>query len=158
SRAPAFGGGGFDAGAEFFTAPIEAWLEREGIIMPAVIGHSLGGLCAVELALRGRVRLRRFILIGGMGLGPQMTYLSRFFFRAGPERIGRGLGRAIFERIAPPVDTPEGRRNADLDYELYTASPRHDAARAFDALYPTWGPVPHRLARLREIDAPALLL
>jgi pimeloyl-ACP methyl ester carboxylesterase len=129
SSAPPFTGGDFEAGIDFFTAPIEAWIEGEGFGAPTLMGHSLGGLVAVELALRGRVSPRRLVLIGAMGLGPQMTYLSRIFFRAGPERLARRLGPTLFNRIVPAIDTPEGRRHAALDYELSTAS-EHKRRRA----------------------------
>lgn len=159
SSAPVFSGSDFDAGADFFTTPVEAWLDSERIHAPTVIGHSLGGLVAVELALRRRIAPRRLMLIGGMGLGPQMTYTSRLFFRAGPERSARRLGKTLWSRLMPATaDTPDGRRRAALDYELCAASERVEASRAFDALYPTFGGVPHRLSRLHEITAPTLVL
>lgn len=158
SAAPAFPGGGFEAGVDFFTAPVEAWLDHEQIHAPLIMGHSLGGLVAVELGLRRRIAPQKLVLIGAMGVGPQMTYSSRLFFRAGPERLAQRVGPALFNGIVAPPDTAEGRRLAALDHEIYAASARRDAARAFDALYPFTGPVPHRRERLHEIDAPTLVL
>lgn len=158
SAAPRFEGEGFEAAVAYFAAPIEAFLVREGLSAPALIGHSLGGLCAVELALRRRIAPRKLVLIGGMGLGPAMSYASRLFFRAGPERLARRLGPALFRRIVPAPATRDGERIASLAYELYTAHERREPARAFNALYPALGPVPHRLARLGEIEAPTLVL
>jgi pimeloyl-ACP methyl ester carboxylesterase len=87
-----------------------------------------------------------------------MTYASRIFFRAGPERLARALGPAVFCRIFGVPKTKDGPRTAALRYELHAARERQDGARAFDALYPTLGPVPSRLSRLSEITAPALVL
>ena len=57
-----------------FVDPIEACLAAEvaagrapGL---ALVGHSLGGLVALELALRARLPVRRLVLIDAMGLGP----------------------------------------------------------------------------------------
>jgi pimeloyl-ACP methyl ester carboxylesterase len=158
SAAPRFEGAGFEAGAAYFAAPIEAWLTREGIAAPALIGHSLGGLCAVELALRRRIEPRRLVLIGGMGLGSAMSYASRLFFRVGPERLARQLGATLFGRLLGERDTEDNARAAALNHELHAARRRRFAARAFNALYPALGPVPHRLGRLGEIEAPVLVL
>lgn len=157
SAAPRFEGAGFEAGASYFAAPIEGWLTREGIVAPALIGHSLGGLCAVELALRRRIEPRRLVIIGGMGLGPAMSYASRLFFRVGPERLARRLGSTLFGRLLGERDTDDKARPAALNHELHAAH-RPSAARAFDALYPALGPVPHRLGRLGEVEAPVLVL
>ena len=50
-----FRGGGPEDALSFFLHPIEAWLVDEGIAAPALVGHSLGGFVALELALRRRV-------------------------------------------------------------------------------------------------------
>jgi len=149
-----------------FVDPIEACLAAEVAAGRAaglsLVGHSLGGLVALELALRARLPVRRLILIDGMGLGPAMTGAGRTFFRLHPERLLRWLGPRLFGRLNPSPPTPLGRRVAALELELLaapTAAPaRAAAARAFDALCPLSGPVFHRRARLREIAAPVFLL
>jgi len=155
-----------EAALAAFVDPIEACLAAEvaagrapGL---ALVGHSLGGLVALELALRARLPVRRLVLIDAMGLGPAMTRAGRLFFRLHPERLLRWLGPRLFGRLNPSPATPLGRRVAALELELLaapTAAPaRAAAARAFDALCPLWGPVFHRGARLREIAAPVWLL
>ncbi|MCC6554299.1 MAG: alpha/beta fold hydrolase [Polyangiaceae bacterium] len=159
SSAPSSPGAGFEEGLRFFVEPVEELLARQGLGEAAIAGHSLGGLVAVELALRGRVRPPKLVLIDAMGLGPAMTYPSRAYFRAGPERLARRLGRALFSRLTPPAGTELGRRAAALHHELCAIpSGRAAPAAAFDALFPMRGPVPHRLDRLREIEAEALVL
>ena len=149
-----------------FVEPIEVCLAGEvaagrssGL---ALCGHSLGGLVALELALRARLPVRRLVLIDSMGLGPAMTGAGRVFFRLHPERLLRWLGPRLFGRLNPSPPTPLGRQVAALELELLAARgaapARAAAARAFDALCPLVGPVLHRRARLGEIRVPVFLL
>ena len=143
----------------FFVEPVEALLVQLALGPAAYVGHSLGALVGVELALRGKVPLERLVLIGPMGAGPSMTLLSRLFFRAGPERLARWLGRSGYARLMPGLpSTPMNERLNALDYELLTASARAEAAAAFDALCPLRGPRLHRQARLGEVKVPTFLL
>ncbi len=156
-----------EAALAAFVEPVERLLQAEVTAgrAPAgfaLVGHSLGGLIALELALRGRLPVRRLALIDGMGLGPAMTGVSRLFFRLHPERLARWLGARLFGRLNPSPPTPLGRRLAALELELLTAPAaapaRAGAARAFDRLCPLIGPVFHRRARLGEIAVPVFLL
>ena len=159
SRGHRFAGRGVEAAIAFFVDPIEAWLAAEDLPAPALMGHSLGGLVALELALRGRVTPGALVLIGPMGTGPEMTYGSRLFFRAGPERLARALGRAAFSRVIGAPDAPHGPRLSELTHELHAVDGgRPDATAAFDTLVPLVGPVPHRRPRLGTIDARTLVL
>ncbi|WP_426736428.1 alpha/beta fold hydrolase [Myxococcus faecalis] len=148
-----------EEGVGFFTAPVEALLEQLAPGPVSVVGHSLGGLVGVELALRSRVPVERLVLVDAMGLGPDMARKARAFFRAGPERLARSLGPWAWARMMPPAPTPLGERLGALDYELMSAPGGHDeAARAFDSLVPLMGPVFHRRERLGEVTAPVLLV
>ena len=159
SQARSFRGGGFEAGLAFFTDAIERWIVAEHHKGAAIAGHSLGGLVAIELARRGHAAPSKLVLIGGMGLGSAMTHASRVFFRIGPERLALRLGRAAFERLNAPPNTPDGPRLAALGFELYAVRRgRPNASAAFDALCPLFGPVPHRADSLAQIKAPTLVL
>jgi pimeloyl-ACP methyl ester carboxylesterase len=145
-----------------FVDPIEACLAAEvesgratGL---SLVGHSLGGLVALELALRARLPVRRLVLIDAMGLGPAMNRAARVFFRLHPERLLRWLGPRLFARLNPSPPTALGRRVAALELELLAAPRTAPAARAFDAFCPLSGPVFHRGARLREVTVPVFLL
>ncbi len=158
SRGVAFAGGGVEAALAFFVDPVEAWLTAEGVAAPEIVGHSLGGLVAIELALRRRVAPAALALIASMGVGPAMTHASRLFFRAGPERLTRALGPRVLARLAPPPAGPDSARLGALGSELAAVPGGYPAgAAAFDALVPLAGPVPHRGDRLHEIDAPTLV-
>ena len=146
-------------GVSFFTGPVEELLLERGVGPVVVVGHSLGGLVAVELALRGRVPVERLVLLDAMGLGPEMTRTARLFFRAGPERVARRLGPRLFHRLLPPPETPLGQRLGMLGYELLAVPEgRPEAAKAFNTLVPLVGEVFHRRERLPEVRQPVLLV
>jgi len=143
----------------FFTDPLEAWLLREGLVGASIVGHSLGGRVALELALRGAARPDRLVLIGSMGLGPEASLVSRLFFTIGPERLARALGPRAFHKISHHADDALGRRLDALGFELYAKEGgRADAARAFRGINPLLGPVPHVRARLPEIEVETLVV
>lgn len=146
-------------GVRFFTEPVEELLLKLELGPMAVVGHSLGGLVAMELALRGKVPVERLVLIDAMGLGPEMTPLARTFFRAGPERVARTLGPKQFDRLIPPPETPLGRRLGALAYELLAVrGGRPRAAKAFNTLVPWLGGVFHRRAQLASVKQPVMLV
>lgn len=150
-----YDGGDAASAIAFFVDPIEAWMEAEGLTDAVVMGHSLGGLVAVELALRARVAPRALVLIAPMGVGAEASLAARLFFRLGPERVARVAGPASFAKIT----SAEGPRAAALAFELHAVpGGRPDASRAFDALMPLVGPLPNRRERLGSIDAPALVI
>lgn len=146
-------------GVRFFTEPVEELLATLAPGPVAVVGHSLGGLVALELALRRKVAVERLVLIDSMGLGPEMTPLARAFFRAGPERVAKTLGPQLFDRLLPPPETPLGRRLGALGYELLAVpGGRPQAAKAFNTLVPLVGGVFHRGEQLETVKQPVLLV
>ncbi|AUX47464.1 alpha/beta hydrolase [Sorangium cellulosum] len=159
ASSPPFEGGGFEEGLRFFVEPVEELLLEMDLGGAALVGHSLGALVAAEIALRRRARPRKLALIAAMGVGPVMTASSRAYFRASPERLVRVLGAGLFRRVHPPRPTPLGERLAALHNELYAVPDGRVApVAAFNALFPAFGPVPHRLSRLGEIDIETLVL
>lgn len=155
SRGYRFDGGGAEAAIDFFADPIESWILSEGLRSPAIIGHSLGGRAAIQIGLRRRAEARALVLIAPLGVGPEANLAARLFFRAGPERVARIIGPSAFARVMGNA----GPRAAALSYELHTIpGGRSDASRAFDALVPLRGPVPHVRDRLAGLDVPALVI
>jgi pimeloyl-ACP methyl ester carboxylesterase len=146
-------------GVRFFTEPVEELLLKLELGPMALVGHSLGGLVALELALRGKVPVDRLVLMDAMGLGPEMTPLARIFFQAGPERVARTLGPKRFGRLMSPPETPLGRRLGALGYELLAVpGGRPRAAQAFNTLVPWLGGVFHRREQLASVKQPVLLV
>lgn len=146
-------------GLRFFVEPVEELLATLAPGPMTLVGHSLGGLVSLELALRGRVPVERLVLMDAMGLGPELGGTSRLFFHVGPERVARSLGPWAFGRISPMPDTPLGQRLGALEYELLAVKEgRPEATKAFNKLVPLVGEVFHRAGALSQVKQPTLLL
>lgn len=150
-----------EEGLALFADPIEGALGPENPVLRGaavvLVGHSLGGLVAVEVALRGRVAVAGLVLIGAMGLGPYVTPYARTYLRAGPERLARIS--AMFGRKADAGrDSPS--EMSELRRELYLVRRRErvSAKQAFDTMVPLVGDALNRRERLREISVPTLLI
>ncbi|NUP05171.1 MAG: alpha/beta hydrolase [Polyangiaceae bacterium] len=147
--------GGPEDALDRFVAPIEDLLAAEGPIV--LVGHSLGGLVSLEIALRRRVDVRGLVLVASMGLSPYVSPTARAYLRFGPERaarLNRFLGRA--PRGLTGAAVPE---LGQLRVELHLA--RHAAKLAkpaFDALVPIAGDGLNRRDRLGEVRVPTLLV
>ena len=158
SGAAPFDGSRPEDGLRFFVDPVEDLLasmppSEGGLIL---IGHSLGGLCALAIALGKRVPVRAIGLVGAMGLGPTMTTSSRLYLRSSPERLARIRARLGLTSRG----TNSGASDLDaLRVELLTVrGGRPQASRAFDTMVPLVGPVFHLRDRLGEVQCPVLLL
>ncbi len=133
----------------WFAEPVERVAIEEGPVV--LVGHSLGGLVALSIALGRRADVRALILIGSMGLSPVILPKARLYLRAGPERLAR-LG-ALFGR---------GGRGGPIDRlrrELYLVrGGRPQPSAAFDRLVPLMGPGYNLAHRLSELAVPTLLV
>lgn len=151
-------GGGAEAGLAFFVEPVEAALGELGLDRPVLVGHSLGGLVALAIALRGRVAPAALVLIDAMGLARTVRARARLYYRADPERLARWqrpLRAAANALRGAPPSVPEALRRELLEVR----GGRRDAARAFGAMCPLVGDVFHlEEAALARIAAPALLV
>jgi len=146
-------------GIEYFVGPIEdalATVER-----PVLVGHSLGGYVALEIALRRRRELAGLVLVDAMGIAETIPLAARAYLRFGPERLARlrGLTHPFGSRDATRIrwtedDAVNAARLAPLREELLRSrGTRARAREAFAAAMQT-----NVRDRLHEIDAPTLLV
>ncbi len=63
-------------GVPYFTRFIERYMEGRGLRSAAVVGASLGGRVALELALKHPHRVRKLVLVNSLGLGRPSMHLT----------------------------------------------------------------------------------
>ena len=144
----------------FFLDPLLAFIRAFGLERASIVGHSLGGLLALELLLSGVVQPQKLALIAPLGVGKEMSLAARLFYRAKPERLVSVLGKKLFSAglVAsgrPSLPPRLAALEAEMLSELGGKSP---PAAAFDALVPLTGPVYERSIDLPRVDVPTLLL
>jgi pimeloyl-ACP methyl ester carboxylesterase len=166
SGAPPIRGRKGEEGLAFFAEPIERLLGERSNERPIVVGHSLGGLVALDLASRRPELVRGLVLIDAMGLGPVAKASSRLYLRTGPERLARarGIGRFFTGTRLPDLDA---RSFDPLSVEalallreelLSVRGGRPRASKAFDSMVPLIGEPFHLRDRLDQIACDTLLL
>lgn len=148
SAAPPFDARASSRPVDFFVAPARSLIAELGP-EAVLVGHSLGGLVALEIALDAP--LAGLVLINAMGLTSKVGLGERLYFHAGPERLARvrrtlGMGDR---------STELGRLREEL---LSVRGGRPEASRAFEALVPWRGPIHERLADLPRLTPKTLLV
>jgi pimeloyl-ACP methyl ester carboxylesterase len=130
-------------GVAYFTRFIERYMEDRGLSSAAVVGASLGGRIALELALKHPKRVRKLVLVNALGLGRpnvQLSYglltlprLGEAFMKFAGDAV-RLAPRPVIRRIAARYAGASGdlKRTMDDDYfsnlrELYAADGYPDA-------------------------------
>ena len=84
-----------------FADAVEATLDAHGLHRVHVLGNSLGGRVAIELAVRGRARSVVAVAPSGMGLPPERLM----------QASALAAGRIVLRRLAPAIE-PLGRSRA----------------------------------------------
>lgn len=159
SSSPPFSGNDPHAAVRFFVAPIAALVRDLGLERAAIVGHALGGLVALELALGGHAKPSQLVLVASMGLGPEMRFSARLACHARPEHLAAKLGDAGFSRVRAAQGVALPARSSALEAELVgTLGGKAPPARATAALVPLVGPVYERSSDLERIDAETLIL
>lgn len=126
----------------------------------SMIGHSLGGALALDLAVQGERRLDRLVLISPVGLGmargilPLRWMSPRFVDRITPALLGRGLVSLVLHLAYGTSGRPTER-----DVDEYWAPSQFDGyARACRAVLhrANWRPQP--ALKLRRLRLPVLVI
>lgn len=106
-----------------------------------LLGHSLGGLVSLAIALERGDKIDHLVLEGAAGFGTTSPLGVRLYFAAEPERLARFAPRALFDRIAggsvpiPGLSAAERKALQDYVYTLTTFPGTHaSGARAFNEI------------------------
>jgi pimeloyl-ACP methyl ester carboxylesterase len=165
-------------GIPYFTRFIERYMEGRGLRSAAVVGASLGGRVALELALKHPERVNKLVLVNSLGLGrPSMrlTYGLITLPRVGETMMSvtrnalNWVPAAMIRRVAgryvgASADLSRTMDDGYLDNlrELYAAEGYHDAylATVRSLVTPTalFGNEYDVSGRLREIKVPLQLI
>ncbi|HEX3507571.1 MAG TPA: alpha/beta fold hydrolase [Candidatus Dormibacteraeota bacterium] len=131
-------------GIAYFARFIERYMDDRGLRSAAVVGASLGGRIALELALERPKRVRKLVLVNALGLGRpkvQLSYglltlprLGEAFMKVAGDAV-RLAPRRVIRRVAARYVGAKGgdlKRTMDDDYfanlrELYAAEGYPDA-------------------------------
>ena len=139
-----------------------ALLDALGLDQVDVLGHSMGGLTALGLALDHPTRVSRLILVDAGGLGRTMPFDIRLYFWLKPERLHPLLGQR-FMAWAMAQDDPRYRTLRDETFAFtwaVTTQPEviPSGARAFDRWVSIAGVNFDLRDRLRELELPVLMV
>ncbi len=165
-------------GIPYFTRFIERYMEGRGLRSAAIVGASLGGRVALELALKHPQRVSKLVLVNSLGLGrPSMrlTYGLITLPRVGETMMNvtrnalNWVPAAMIRRVAgryvgASADLSRTMDDGYLDNlrELYAAEGYHDAylATVRSLVTPTalFGNEYDVSGRLREIKVPLQLI
>jgi len=102
--------------SEQFADCIAAWMERQGIRHPVLVGHSFGGKIALLLAARGCVRA--VVLMGAAGIRPKRGW--RWYVRVWPYKVFKWL--AAFPLFSPLLNDVVVRMRASSGSADYRAA------------------------------------
>jgi pimeloyl-ACP methyl ester carboxylesterase len=145
-------------GIAYFTRFIDRYMEGRGLGSAAVVGASLGGRIALELALKYPKRVRKLVLVDALGLGrPNMnlTYglltlprLGEAFMKFAGDAV-RMAPRPMIRRIAARYAGASGNLNRAMDDDYFTNLRELYAADGYPDAY---------LATIRSLVTPKALL
>src|SRR5258708_33811565 len=141
-------------GVPYFTRFIERYMDARGLRSAAVVGASLGGRIALELALESPDRVRKLVLVNSLGFGRPNAHVS--YGLVSIPRLGEavmGMGRAplpwapshLIRRVAGRLSCAAHGPNRTMD-DKYLDNPPE--------LYCTAGNHPAYLAPIRSTVSP----
>jgi pimeloyl-ACP methyl ester carboxylesterase len=130
-------------GVPYFTRFVERYMEGRGLRSAAVVGASLGGRIALELALERPSLVSKLVLVNSLGLGRpnlQLSYglitiprVGEAFMKVARDAL-RWAPAPVIRRVAARYTGSSGDLNKTMDdsyfanlRELYDAEGYHDA-------------------------------
>ena len=126
-----------------------------------LMGHSLGGIVSLAVALERQQHIDHLILEDAAGFASRSPLWVRTFFNIGPERLARSVPRALVDTFRARMAMPSSRNAAlehaasDFVYTLATfPGTQQSGARAFNAFVDVRGVHFKLRDRVAEIQIP----
>ena len=162
SDKPPFTGHSPQDALRFWMDGVTALLDHLGLGAVDLLGHSMGGFTALNLALDHPERVRRLLLTDSGGLNRTIPLDLRLYFWLKPERLHRWLGRDGMARLLA-MEYPGRQVARDEAFEFtWQVTTQRDVipsgAQAFDRLVDLGGVHLNLLDRLIGLQPPTLLL
>lgn len=165
SDKPPFTGRDTPDALRIWTGGVLALLDALELERVDLLGHSMGGLTALSLALDHPARVERLILADSGGLGRTTPFDVRLFFWLKPERLfpllGKGFMAWTLAQDDPRYKRAGSRRDEAFEFAWQVYNQREiipSGARAFDTWVRLSGVHFDLRDRLRELEIPTLLL
>ncbi len=161
SRAPYTGERTGQAATDWWRDGALAVIDQLGITRCDLMGHSLGGMVSLAVALARPTLIEHLVLEDAAGFGTHTPLLSRLYFAITPESLARVTPRPIVNALNGFTDPhKQGMRvsKRDLDEYVYqlTTLPGTDVSgvRAFTEIVSLGGVHFTLRDRVREIQTP----
>jgi pimeloyl-ACP methyl ester carboxylesterase len=145
-------------GVPYFTRFVERYMEDRGLRSAAVVGASLGGRIALELALERPKRVRKLVLVNALGLGRpnvQLSYglltlprVGEAFMKFAGDAV-RFAPRQVIRRVAARYAGSSGNLKKTMDDDYFANLRELYAADGYPGAY---------LATIRSLVTPKALL
>lgn len=129
------------------------FIEAAGLGRPHVVGHSLGGWTAAEMAVMSPASIERLVLVAAAGLKPEEGEILDVFYYPPPQLLGMTVHDPtaipewdeLFARSPAPAELEMAERNremtARLTWKPYMHNPRlaHFLPRVANPALIVWG-------------------
>jgi pimeloyl-ACP methyl ester carboxylesterase len=145
-------------GVPYFTRFIDRYMEDRGLRSAAVVGASLGGRIALELALEHPERVRKLVLVNALGLGRPNLHLSyglmtlprvgEAFMKLASDAL-RWAPQPLIRRVAARYAGARGNQKRTMDDHYFANLRELYAADGYPGAY---------LATVRSLITPKAIL
>jgi pimeloyl-ACP methyl ester carboxylesterase len=133
-------------GVPYFTRFVERYMDDRGLRSAAVVGASLGGRIALELALQHPKRVRKLVLVNALGLGRpnmQLSYglmtlprVGEAFMKFAGDAL-RWAPKPMIRRVAARYAGAKGNLNRHMDDDYFANLRELYAADGYPGAYLT---------------------
>ena len=159
SDKPPFTGHTPEDALRYWMDAVLAFLDSQSLAQTDILGHSLGGMTALGIALEYPDRIGRLALVDPAGLGRRIQLDVRLYFALGPEKLHRRFGKRFTRFVMRQGQAMADPAQFDFAHALLTQEAViPSGARAFSHIVNLGGVRLDFVDRLSELEMPVLML